>query len=160
MSKFHINDAGDPGKCSAQPGNCPFGAEADHYGSRNDARKAYEKIMGDASLSANSKVARKEHQMDMLHNLNYDRVEAVNRATAYDGDRIFSIYFDSNSENTGLFASYGQAIIGPEGNLFTNWTTTNFIAEDDEVGRGKAKDQLLYTLRSLPEDAVIRNNLL
>jgi hypothetical protein len=27
MAKYHINDKGNPGKCTAQSGNCPFGGE-------------------------------------------------------------------------------------------------------------------------------------
>lgn len=43
MSSYHINPiGGNPGECSAKPGNCPFGADAPHYGSLEDARKAYE----------------------------------------------------------------------------------------------------------------------
>lgn len=42
MAKFHINHAGNPGPCRAQPGNCPFGFERDHYTSKEDAREIYE----------------------------------------------------------------------------------------------------------------------
>lgn len=42
MAKFHINRAGNPGSCRAQPGNCPFGDESYHYLSSDDARAAYE----------------------------------------------------------------------------------------------------------------------
>lgn len=42
MSKFHINPEGEPGDCSAQAGNCPFGTEDNHYDTIEDARKAYE----------------------------------------------------------------------------------------------------------------------
>jgi len=39
---FHINDNGDPGKCSAQKGNCPFGATEAHFDTAQEARGAYE----------------------------------------------------------------------------------------------------------------------
>lgn len=42
MSKFHINGAGNPGKCTAENGNCPFGGENEHYATAEDARAAYE----------------------------------------------------------------------------------------------------------------------
>lgn len=42
MSKFHINENGDPGKCSAKKGNCPFGGPNDHFDSKEAARTAYE----------------------------------------------------------------------------------------------------------------------
>lgn len=41
--KFHINEMGNPGKCSAQKGGCPFGEESDHYDSADSARSGFEK---------------------------------------------------------------------------------------------------------------------
>ena len=43
MAKYHVNSKGEPGICSAQSGNCPFGGENDHYSSAEDARVAFEK---------------------------------------------------------------------------------------------------------------------
>lgn len=41
--KFHTNpETGNPGKCSAKSGNCPFGGDSEHYSSSDDAQKAYE----------------------------------------------------------------------------------------------------------------------
>lgn len=43
---FHINPVtGNPGECSAKPGNCPYASESEHYGSKDEARFAYEKKM-------------------------------------------------------------------------------------------------------------------
>lgn len=47
MARFHIRENGDPGSCSAEPGNCPLGGNSDHYGSREEALKGAE-----AKLSA------------------------------------------------------------------------------------------------------------
>lgn len=44
MAKYHINYMGEPGICRAQF-NCPFGGEQDHYGSKTEARDAYETHM-------------------------------------------------------------------------------------------------------------------
>lgn len=57
MGKFHINpETGEPGPCSAKPGNCRFGQDDDHYTSSNDARKGYEAQMsGDKSTLAGIK---------------------------------------------------------------------------------------------------------
>lgn len=41
MSKFHINEKGEPGKCSAEVA-CPFGSDDNHYPSPEVARQAYE----------------------------------------------------------------------------------------------------------------------
>jgi len=50
MARYHINpETGNPNKCSAQAGNCPFkseaGDEATHYSSKNEARAGYEQKM-------------------------------------------------------------------------------------------------------------------
>lgn len=43
MAKFHINPkTGEPGKCSADNGNCPFGSADQHYTSIDAARAAFE----------------------------------------------------------------------------------------------------------------------
>lgn len=47
--KFHVNSNGEPGKCTAQLKNCPFGDE-NHYASKAAARAAFEE--GQASVSA------------------------------------------------------------------------------------------------------------
>jgi hypothetical protein len=42
MAVYHINEAGDPGRCRATVGSCPFGGPEAHYLDKNDAREAYE----------------------------------------------------------------------------------------------------------------------
>lgn len=46
MTKYHINSKGEPGKCSASVGTCPYGDGRDHYPSEAAAREAYELKMG------------------------------------------------------------------------------------------------------------------
>lgn len=43
--KFHINTRGEPGKCHAENGRCPFGSAEDHYATREGASAAYERSM-------------------------------------------------------------------------------------------------------------------
>lgn len=46
MAKFHINpETGEPGKCSAAEGNCPYKDVSNHFDSAADARKGYEEEM-------------------------------------------------------------------------------------------------------------------
>jgi hypothetical protein len=52
MTRYHLNPkTGNPNKCSAKAGNCPFktedGAEATHYNSVEEARDGYEAQMDD-----------------------------------------------------------------------------------------------------------------
>lgn len=42
MSKIHVNSNGEPGVCKANNGRCPFGSEADHFETPEQAEKAYE----------------------------------------------------------------------------------------------------------------------
>ena len=44
MSKFHINKHGVPALCKAKPGNCPLGGDETHFGSREEAQEAINKI--------------------------------------------------------------------------------------------------------------------
>lgn len=49
---FHINDKGEPGKCSATQGKCPYGGEHQHYPSAEVAQKAYELSMAAQVVAA------------------------------------------------------------------------------------------------------------
>lgn len=44
MTKFHIKENGNPGPCKAQEGNCPFGQDAPHFSTAEDARTHYEHL--------------------------------------------------------------------------------------------------------------------
>lgn len=54
MSKFHINDKGEPGKCRADQGKCPFGGQSKHYNTAADARKDYEARMKAKEMATKS----------------------------------------------------------------------------------------------------------
>lgn len=46
MAKFHVNPAtGEPGRCTAENGNCPFSEVSEHYENATQARIGYEKEM-------------------------------------------------------------------------------------------------------------------
>lgn len=55
MSKFHVNDQGEPGRCSAQKGGCPFGGDAQHYPTKEVAQQAYELSMAASIVPAAAK---------------------------------------------------------------------------------------------------------
>jgi len=43
---YHINpQTGNPGKCSAKPGNCPYGAAGEHFETKSAAQQEYEFLM-------------------------------------------------------------------------------------------------------------------
>lgn len=49
MAKYHINEKGVPGQCTAKVA-CPFGGDAQHYASPEIAQKAYELSMASSTL--------------------------------------------------------------------------------------------------------------
>jgi len=49
MAKFHINPEKGPLLCKAKRGNCPYGVNAPHYSSKEEALSAYEDILKNES---------------------------------------------------------------------------------------------------------------
>lgn len=58
MSKYHINAKGEPGRCRAKDGKCPFGSESEHYENKSDARFAYEKKLEEIEFTSNREAKR------------------------------------------------------------------------------------------------------
>jgi hypothetical protein len=51
--KFHINPStGNPNKCSAKSGNCPFGDDSEHFESKQAAREHFENQNSSSSLKS------------------------------------------------------------------------------------------------------------
>lgn len=50
--KYHVNAKGEPGRCSANAGKCPFGGEDRHHESAQEARSAYEARMTESLIPA------------------------------------------------------------------------------------------------------------
>lgn len=54
--KYHINpETGNPNKCVAQPGNCRYGSDANHYENKADARQAYEGQMSSKAVATETR---------------------------------------------------------------------------------------------------------
>lgn len=64
--KFHINSKGEPGRCSAQHGGCPFGSEDEHYATREGASAAYERSMSDGTLPTLTKAPSRDQVNQVL----------------------------------------------------------------------------------------------
>lgn len=53
---YHVNPkTGDPAKCRAKKGCCPFGSAEDHYTSANEASKAWENMQDTSLISVSKK---------------------------------------------------------------------------------------------------------
>lgn len=49
MTKYHINpNTGMPGRCTAQPGNCPYGGESEHYTTYSEAFETSQSTLNDS----------------------------------------------------------------------------------------------------------------
>lgn len=69
MAKYHIKpDSGEPGACKAKSGNCPFkdadGNETPHFGSRDEAREAFEASQEASLTSLTSRKVDKDIMVD------------------------------------------------------------------------------------------------
>jgi hypothetical protein len=64
--KFHINSKGEPGKCSAQHGGCPFGSAEDHYTTREAATQAFERSMVTATIPKLAKAPTRQQVNETL----------------------------------------------------------------------------------------------
>lgn len=53
--KYHVNNNGEAGLCSATKGKCPFGSAAEHFTSADAARSAFEKTQ-DGGLASSKKI--------------------------------------------------------------------------------------------------------
>lgn len=67
MAKYHVNDKGEPGKCGALKGKCPFGGEKDHHENEAAARAAYEaKMRGDVFTVKKNRSAAEKPLSDIM----------------------------------------------------------------------------------------------
>ena len=64
--KYHINPTtGNPGICRATK-FCPFGSEADHFGSKEEARAAYESMLASRVAKPKSKKSLKAQEQELV----------------------------------------------------------------------------------------------
>lgn len=73
MTKFHLSDDGNPRPCNAQEGNCPIGAENEHFTNVDSARQHYEKAQGSAVTSIKrSTAASRLASLPVIKNVEYE----------------------------------------------------------------------------------------
>jgi len=84
MAKYHVNPkTGNPGRCSASEGNCPFGEDAIHYDSVEAAREGFENQQKlDLLTSFVSRGEEENSIADMIENtLNFDPLGGAEKIT-------------------------------------------------------------------------------
>lgn len=85
MIKYHINGRGEAGPCSAQLGNCPFGAEDRHFPSKATAQQAYEIFMAEGQK---------------LPTINKKKSQSL-ASTIAQGEKVWRIALESAREDIG-----------------------------------------------------------
>lgn len=139
MNRYHMNPkTGNPNKCSAKQGNCPFkseaGSEATHYASAGEARVGYEQEM-----EAKTQAARESKKLASraIAPLNSDGTRNVNFFTESELDELEAMKSDSD----------GLVRIGEISNGFLG-EQSQYISRyfDGEIERfPKLTDGLTYT---------------
>jgi len=127
MAKFHINpETGNPGKCSAADGNCPYGSNAPHFSSAEDARSAYEAAQGGAFLSTAQKITLTKADAKKL---TFPRERDIGEPYAY-----------------GLASEIS--------NFYKELSTASYTAADKPATAAKIEEFLnkLYEKRNMPGD--------
>ena len=81
--KWHVNGEKKPGKCSARKGQCLFGADAPHYGSKREAQAAAEELIARESAGFGGGVAGLREAFGGVDGL---RVDAAGRFYWCDGE--------------------------------------------------------------------------
>lgn len=86
---YHLTPAGDPGKCQATHGKCPYGSRDEHFNSASEARHSFEsKQSSFTTLVANSKRLSAEAEGE-LHDSTFNNEE---HAVDYTPETVFQKY--------------------------------------------------------------------
>ena len=132
MAKFHINPEGEPGKCTAAAGRCPYGGEDQHFDSASDARKAYELVMRGAGWTISRRVPEVVESIPLPNGAQLKRAfEVVNTLDFEEASDEWGMIYSYSSLGTNDEASraVNEAILRVE-----NWADSNI--NDSEYGDG------------------------
>lgn len=75
MVKYHVNTLGNPGRCAASVGKCPYGDDSKHFTTPEAARENYEKNAQSFPVGGKLLVRKLKKKLVRPHNLDYDAVE-------------------------------------------------------------------------------------
>jgi hypothetical protein len=111
--RFHVNDFGNAGPCEANPGNCPFASEDEHYATKEEAQKAYERKNASKNLLTLKKKSTKVVKEDgtpltVYHGSSASFENFENDKTGTGNDAYGSGFYFTTDENTAK--SYGENV--------------------------------------------------
>lgn len=119
MSKFHVNDEGNPGPCGANY-NCPFGdMDSDHYSSPQEARNAYEVKMNNQMIETltnrnaelENSIVLTERQLELQDtgDFDYDIAHFERKPAGYDYDQtIWTANLDGTPDDVKLDVRFSR----------------------------------------------------
>lgn len=104
MTKYHVNEKGEPGVCNAREGNCPFASDENHFSTKDDARKFYEDFQsrGTRYISMNRGTVKAFH--GSLHKFDEFDYSKMGRNGAELG---WGFYFADTEDAVSAYAAEG-----------------------------------------------------
>jgi len=63
-ARYHVSEKNGPGKCSAEPGNCPFASDDEHFQTKEEAQKEWERQLSE-EIKPLSSVSRNDYSSFM-----------------------------------------------------------------------------------------------
>jgi hypothetical protein len=129
--KSHISPEG-PGRCTARPGNCPFGGDENHFSTIAEARSAYQERLESAYRTLTT-VTKSGYRLtpaeQALRQKNFELSQALVEARAARGDVVFedadparaqrrlqeAVAFAEGRSNTVLSSKLATARVLPSG---------------------------------------------
>lgn len=139
---YHINTkTGEPGKCSASKGKCPFGGDAEHYTSQDAARSAFESSQESFSLATKTKdlsTLLPEWHGKLPANIERKIAEKIAK------DDEFLAAIDSGAIET-KYAHIEQFLSPP---IYAIRGRSTYFTKDDEIDIDLAPEEYLIAIHS------------
>lgn len=135
MSKYHVNNDGEPGLCRATIGDCPFGGEAQHYPDKQTAQKAFELSM------ASSTFVEKTRSSNIAQALDYNNL--------YENAKI-SIDFKKGGDYSSkekAFKKFADEHVPEDSKVMLRLTDGTIIF--DKAGNGYLRDAKITRMTAL-----------
>lgn len=148
MARYHINpETGNPNKCGAVKGNCPFGGTNEHYDTKAEAQAAYETHM-DQTTDALQSIQKEIRERREARRADKPGLEIVNTATGQ-----VEAFIGFNKDELSMPGYVDHVMKNYEG---TQWTVRkkNFAEDQDPtVAAAAAKlEAARAALANRPED--------
>lgn len=157
MTKYHINDKGEPSICRATKGNCPFGGAGTHFNTQQEAQDEvdrrneaeYELLPRSKPSKLNNKYVRLATELDREYVKNRKSfLEKETKAPTYiekcrSCKRLDDTSFYLNDRhNTVHFEKERKALANKLENIYGNGDSVGFYEVDHQV-KGKYRKQVI-----------------